>query len=200
MRRALTTLAGVTLVVGLAAPAWADTAQKPADRPITAFRGGGGGHPGGGGGRGGGRGGGGGGRGGGRGSGRSGRGFDRSGYGRYGRGGRYGSYRDRDGYGYGYGYGGYDGYYYDRYDYRCGYGYGYGYDGCNDPYGYGYRSYDASAPSAESTSTAPGPSRGYRDSGSEETPTRFGSSSDDPPGEGRSHYDKLHHHDDNQDN
>ena len=162
MRRALTTLAGVTLVVGLAAPAWADTAQKPADQPITAFRGGGGGgHPGGGGGR----------------------------------GGRYGSYRD--GYGYGYGYGGYAGYYYDRYDYGC----GYGYDGCNDPYGYGYgyRSYNVSAPSAESTSTAPGPSRGYRDSGSEETPTRFGSSSDDPPGEGRSHYDKLHHHDDNQD-
>jgi hypothetical protein len=188
MRRALTTLAGVTLVVGLAAPAWADTAQKPADRPITAFRGGGGrgGYGRGGYGRGGyGRG----------GYGRG--GYGRGGYGRYG----YGRYGRGDRYGYGYGYGGYDGYYYDRYDDGCGYGYGYGYDGCNDPYGYGYgyRSYDAPAPSAQSTSTAPGPSRGYRDSGSEETPTRFGSTSDDPPGEGRSHYDKLHHNDDNHD-
>jgi hypothetical protein len=102
MRKLLTTLAGVTLALGLAAPAWADTAQKPADRPITASG-------------------------------------------------------DR----------GHSG--------RRGYGYGYGYYGCNDPYGYGYRS--------------------YGDSGSER-PTRFGSSSDDPLGDGRSHYDKLHHDDD----
>ena len=181
MRRALTTLAGVTLVVGLAAPAWADTAQKPADRPIAAF--GNGGHSGG---RGG----------GGRDSGRNRRGSDRTGFDRSRRDDRYGSDRDR------YGYGDYDRYYYDRYDDDryddgCGYGYGYeyGYYGCNDPYGYGYgyRSYDGSAPSAESTSTTPGPSRVYGDSGSEKRPTRFGSSSDDPPGEGRSQYDKLHH-------
>jgi hypothetical protein len=152
MRKLLTTLAGVTLALGLAAPAWADTAQKPADRPITAS--GDRGHSGG--------------RGGGRDSGRDRRGSDRTGYDRSRRDGRYGSYRDR--------YGDYDGYYYDRYDYGCGYGYGYGYYGCNDPYGYGYRS--------------------YGDSGSEERPTRFGSSSDDPLGDGRSHYDKLHHDDD----
>jgi hypothetical protein len=96
MRKLLTTLAGVTLAVGLAAPAWADTAQKPADRPITAS--------------------------------------------------------DDRGHS------------------------GYGYYGCNDPYGYGYRS--------------------YGESGSEERPTRFGSSSDDPLGDGGSHYDKLHHDDD----
>jgi hypothetical protein len=174
MRKLLTTLAGVTLAVGLAAPAWADTAQKPADRPITAS--GDRGHSGG--------------RGGGRDSGRNRRGSDRTGYDRSRRDGRYGSYRDR--------YGDYDGYYYDRYDYGCGYGYGDGYYRCNDPYGYGYgyRSYDASAPNAESTSTAPGPSRGYGDSRSGERPTRFGSSSDDPLGDGRSHYDKLHHDDD----
>ena len=181
MRRALTTLAGVTLVVGLAAPAWADPAPKPADRPITAFGGGG---RGGGRGYGDGRGG----RGGGRGYGDGRGGSGRYGYGRYGRG-------DRYGYGYG-------GYYYDRYDDGCGYdygyGYGYGYDGCYDPYGYGYgyRSYDGSVSSAESTSTAPRPSRGYGNSVSEERPTHFGSSSDDPPGEGRSHYDKINQHDD----
>ncbi|MDQ1491046.1 MAG: hypothetical protein QOJ23_3560 [Actinomycetota bacterium] len=151
MRKLLTTLAGVTLALGLAAPAWADTAQKPADRPITAS--GDRGHSGG--------------RGGARDSGRNRRGSDRTGYDRSRRDDRYGSYRDR--------YGDYSGYYYDRSDYGCGYGYGYGYSGCNDPYGYGYRS--------------------YADSGSER-PTRFGSSSDDPLGDGRSHYDKLHHDDD----
>jgi hypothetical protein len=35
MRKLLTTLAGVALAAGLAAPAGADTAPKPADRPIT---------------------------------------------------------------------------------------------------------------------------------------------------------------------
>ena len=182
MRKLLTTLAGVTLAVGLAAPAWADTAQKPADRPITAY--GDRGHSGG---RSGGRGGG---RDGGRDSGRNRRASDRTGYDQSRRDDRYGSYRDRYDY---------DGYDYERYDYGCEYGYGYGHYGCNDPYGYGYRSYDPSAPSAESTSTAPAPSGGQGDDGSEERPTRFGSSSDDAPGDGRSQYDKLHHHDDNND-
>jgi len=122
MRRLLTTLAGVTLAVGLATPAWADSAQKPADRPITASgdRGHSGGHSGG---RGGGR-------GGGRDSGRNRRGSDRTGYDRSRHDDRYGSYRDRYDY---------DGGYYDRYDYDCRYGYGYGSDGCNDPYEYGYQ-------------------------------------------------------------
>ena len=168
MRKLLTTLAGVTLAVGLAAPAWADTAQKPAERPVTAS--GNGGHSSG-------RGGGSGGRGGGRDSGRNRRGSDRTGFDRSRRDDRYGSYGDRDRYGYGDGYGGYDGYYYDRYDYDCGhgygYGYGYGYYGCNDPYGYG-----------------------YGNSGSVERPTRFDSSWGDPPGEDRSQFDKLHHDDD----
>src|ERR1700747_488520 len=91
MRRALTTLAGVTLGVGLAAPAWADTAPKPADRPIPAFAAGAGAY----------------GRGGyarrvcGRGAYARG-GYGRGGYGRYG----YGRYGRGDRYGYGYGYGG----------------------------------------------------------------------------------------------
>ncbi|MDQ1517858.1 MAG: hypothetical protein QOE80_3688 [Actinomycetota bacterium] len=174
MRKLLTMLAGVTLAVGLAAPAWADTAQKPADRPITAS--GDRGHSGG---RGGGR-------GGGRDSGRSRRGSDRTGFDRSRRDDRYGSYRDRYDY---------RGSYYDRYDDGCGYGYGYGYYGCNDPYGYRY-GFNASAPGADTTSATPSPSGGYGDRGSEERPTRFGSASDDPPGEGRSHYDKLHHNDD----
>ena len=36
MRRMLTVLAGAALVVGLAAPVWADTKTQPADQPITA--------------------------------------------------------------------------------------------------------------------------------------------------------------------
>jgi hypothetical protein len=38
MRKLLTTVAGVALVAGLAAPAGAETTAKPADRPITAER------------------------------------------------------------------------------------------------------------------------------------------------------------------
>ena len=158
MRRLLTTLAGVALVVGLAAPAWADNAQKPADRSIMAY-----GHNGY--------------HGGGRDYDRNRRGYDRAGYGRSRHDDEDGSYRDR--------------YYYDdynRYDDGCG-------DyGCNDPYGYGY--YDASAPSAESTSAAPGRDPGgYADARSQDRPKRFRSPQDDPPGEGRSHYDKRQHDD-----